>query len=381
MAVAILPLISIGVLAPLLIDDLKISRTDLGLLVSVASGVSALLSPVAGRIVDRIGDRSALLIVFVAGAASLTCMATAASYAALAAALAIAGFCHAGSNPATNRLISGRVPRGRRGFITGIKQSGETIAIVLAASVLPVTAVWLGWRAAVIVLAGGALAALVAASIGIQGSRRSANVGGALRATPIRPSIYWLSGYSFAMGAAGGAVTTYLPLYAHDIGGLSVAAAGSVMVVAGLVATVCRIVASRWTELRLGVPLALLGLAVLAVLSGVLLIAAPSLGVGAFWWAAALWGASGLTFGSVGMLAVMAESDDSNTGRASGLTVLGFGAGLTSTPPLFGWLVDQGYGYDAGFLVVTGFYAVAVAVMLLGRASFLDVERPRVRRA
>jgi dipeptide/tripeptide permease len=182
------------------------------------------------------------------------------------------------------------------------------------------------------------------------------------------------------MGAAGGAVTTYLPLYAHDVGDLSVAAAGSVMVVAGLIATFCRIVATRWTEVRFGAPLALLALAALGVISGGLLIAAPSLGVGAFWSAAAVWGASGLTFGSVGMLAVMAESDDSNTGRASGLTVFGFAVGLTATPPLFGWLVDQGYGYDAGFALVTVFYAVAVGVMLLGRGTFHDFDRRRARR-
>jgi predicted MFS family arabinose efflux permease len=375
MAVAIMPVVSVGVLAPLLIEELGITRADLGLLVSAASGVSALTSPVAGVVVDRIGDRTALLLVFGAGMVSLTLMATAGDYAAMAVALGVAGLCHAGSNPATNRVISGRVPHGRRGLITGIKQSGETIAIVLAAGVLPVTAIWLGWRAALALLAAAALAALVAAAVSIHGSRRTAERAASGARSAIRTSIYWLSAYSFAMGAAGGAVTTYLPLYAHDSGGMGVALAGGVMVLAGVVATVARVAASRWTEARIGAPHALLLLALLAVVAGLMLIAAPWVGTAAYWWAAALWGASGLTFGSVGMLAVMAESDGSNTGWASGLTVFGFGIGLTLTPPLFGAVVDQGYGYDAAFALVTAFYVLAVGIMVLGRGTFRDGRR------
>jgi hypothetical protein len=40
------------------------------LLVSLASGASALTSPAAGGVVDRIGDRTALLVVFGFGATS-----------------------------------------------------------------------------------------------------------------------------------------------------------------------------------------------------------------------------------------------------------------------------------------------------------------------
>jgi predicted MFS family arabinose efflux permease len=374
MAVAILPVISVGVLAPLLIDDLEITRADLGLLVSFASGTSALASPAAGGVVDRIGDRTALLIVFAIGAVSLALMATAPAYAAMGVALGFAGLCHAGSNPATNRVIGGRVPLGQRGVITGIKQSGETVAIVIAAGLLPAIAIWLGWRVALALLAGGAVAALVAAAMSIHGSRRPIEAPTRETRSRIRPSIYWLGAYSFAMGAASGAVTTYLPLYAHDSGGLSVAAAGAVMILAGIVGTAGRIAATSWTETRLGAPLALFVLAVIGVVSGLVLIAAAPLGTSAYWLGAALWGASGLTFGSVGMLAVMAESDDSNTGRASGLAVFGFGIGLTITPPVFGWLVDLGHGYGTGFALVTCFYALAAGIMILGRPTFRDAN-------
>jgi predicted MFS family arabinose efflux permease len=372
MAVAILPVISVGVLAPILIDELAITRVDIGLLVSAASGVSAVASPAAGSVVDRVGDRTALLAVFGAGAISLTLMAAAADYAAMALALVVAGVCHAGSNPATNRVISGRVPLGRRGIITGVKQSGETVAIVMAAALLPGVAIWLGWRTALALLAAGALLALLTAAWSIHGSHRPVRRSPSLGSERLRPAIYWLSAYSFAMGAASGAVTAYLPLYAHDSGGFSVAAAGGVMVLAGVVGTVGRIAATRWTETRLGAPLALVVLAALGVVSGVLLIVAPAVGASTYWLAAAIWGASGLTFGSVGMLAVMAEADGWSIGRASGLAVFGFGVGLTITPPIFGWLVDLGHGYGAGFGLVTAFYVLAVGIMVLGRSSFRD---------
>jgi cyanate permease len=117
-------------------------------------------------------------------------------------------------------------------------------------------------------------------------------------------------------------------------------------------------------------------LAVTAVGSGVLLVAAPEIGVSAFWAAAALWGASGLAFGAVAMLAVMAESDPTNTGRASGLNVFYFGVGFTITPPLFGLLVDRSHDYGLGFALITAIYAIAAIQILLGRDSFRPLVRP-----
>jgi hypothetical protein len=88
------------------------------------------------------------------------------------------------------------------------------------------------------------------------------------------------------------------------------------------------------------------------------------------WLGAAGWGASGLGFGSVCMLAVMVESDAAGIGRASGLVVLGFGAGSTIAPPLFGLLVDHGPGYGAGLALVAAAYVAAGLLMAAGRPHF-----------
>jgi predicted MFS family arabinose efflux permease len=374
MALGILPMVSIGVLAPFLIDDLDISRADVGLLVLVVAWVSAVLSPVAGALIDRIGDRRAVLAVLATGALSLALMAASATFTAMAAALAVAGLCRAGCNPATNRLITDRFPRGRRGFVTGVKQSGETVAIVLVASALPAAAVLWGWREALLSI--GILAGLVllAGAATIQGSAGAGHSPTSGAAGPVRGSIARLNYYNVMMGAGTGAITAYLPLYAHEDGGLSAAAAGSVMVAAGGVGGVARLISSRWSELRWGYPDSMAGLAAVAAFACSLMLLAPQIGPAAFWAAAGVWGIGGLGFGAVSMLAVMAESDQARTGRASGLVVLWFSLGFGLAPPLVGWSVEQTDAYEPAIALIAALYLIAAMLMVSSRAMFRPVE-------
>ncbi len=374
MALGILPMVAIGVLAPFLIDDLEISRADVGLLVSVTAGVSAVLSPLAGGLIDRIGDRGALLAVLGCGGISLALMAAASTFAAMAFALALAGLCRAGANPATNRLIADRIPRGRRGWVTGIKQSGETVAIVVAAGALPAAAVLWGWRGALLALGFVAALTLLAGALSIQGSLRAERPSPGAGAGPVRASIHRLNAYNLVMGAGTGAITAYLPLYAHEDGGLSAAAAGSVMVAAGGVGGIARLVSSRWSESHWGYPDSMAGLAVVAALACGILLAAPHLGPAAFWVAAAIWGVGGLGFGAVSMLAVMAEADEARTGRASGLVVLWFSLGFSLAPPLFGWSVELTDAYEPAIVLIAALYVVAAAIMVASRATFRPVS-------
>jgi predicted MFS family arabinose efflux permease len=374
MGLAVLPSVAIGVLAPFLIADLDMSRAGIGLLAALTSGVAAALSPAAGVLADRLADRTALLGVVGTGIAGLAAMAAAWSSATMAVAMVVAGLCRAGSNPATNRTITGRVPHGRRGWVTGIKQSGETVAFVVASAVLPAVALAWGWRSALLLLAALACLAPAAVAAGIRAGRVPERRVRSRRRAPLRSSIHWLAAYSVAMGAGAGCVTTYLPLYAHEIGGLTVTGAGAVVTVAGVVATVTRVAWSRLAESRLTAPAALLGLAALALLSTGLLLLVDRGADAMLWVGAAGGGASGLGFGSVCMLAVMAESDEAAIGRASGLVVLGFGAGNTLAPPLFGGLVGDGQGYGAALALVAFSYAAAVLVMAAGRPHFRSMR-------
>lgn len=370
MALGVLPMFSIGVLAPFLIEDLEISRATLGVLVSITAGVSAVLSPIAGDLIDRIGDRGALLAVLGTGAASLALMAAAATAGAMALALALAGLCRAGANPATNRLISERLPAGRRGWITGVKQTGETVAIVLIASALPAVALLLGWRTALLIVALAAALTLVAATVAIRGSHHPRREPPTQTERRMPRSIWVLNAYNLLMGAGTGAVAAYLPLYAHQEGGLSVAAAGATLIATGVVGGASRLVSSHWSETRWGYPDSLAALAAVAVASCVVLIAAPSIGAAAFWVGAGIWGLGGLGFGAVSMLAVMAEAHDASTGRASGLVVLWFSLGFTVAAPAFGWIVDRADSYAPGFMLLAALYVAAAVTMVIARGTF-----------
>ena len=176
MALGILPMVSIGILAPFLIDDLDISRTDLGVLVAVVAGVSALLSPVAGAIVDRIGDRGALLVVLGTGALSLALMAAAMTFVAMSLALVIAGL-------ARRRRQSRHEPPDqssgcRAGAGDGSRASSSRARRSRSCSpprTLPAAAGLWGWRAPLLVLAAAAGATLLGATFAIEGTHRAAH--------------------------------------------------------------------------------------------------------------------------------------------------------------------------------------------------------------
>ena len=113
-----------SVMAAELMAAFDISRAQVGLLVTAFGVVGGLLSPLLGRVTDRIGAVAATRGVLLAGALAMTAVALAPSYPVLVAAALGTGFANGWSNPATNLLIVDNVAPGQRGVVTGIKQSG-----------------------------------------------------------------------------------------------------------------------------------------------------------------------------------------------------------------------------------------------------------------
>src|SRR5205814_10709171 len=140
---------ALGALGPFITDDLGISRTALGSLTTVMYGVGAVLSPVAGPLVDRFGGRRSLVVSFACGALGVGVAAAAGRhYSGLVAGAAVFGISVAFGNPATNQLAAGMVRAGRHGIVTGVKQSGVQVGAFLAGLVLPGVAGAAGWRPA-----------------------------------------------------------------------------------------------------------------------------------------------------------------------------------------------------------------------------------------
>jgi predicted MFS family arabinose efflux permease len=368
MAVAVFPSLALSVLATFLFDDLGITRTQLGIAVASVSAVAAATSIWLGGIADRQGGRLALLAVFVLAALAIGGYAAAPTYLALLGATILGGLCQGVSNPASNRLVIENFPPRRRGLITGIKQAGEMVALVLCGALLPVGALALGWRGALALAALVPVIAIFLLLLVMPAGRGSEHPAAEPRpAEPMSSQVRWLAAHALLMGVSGGAISAYLPLYANESVGLSVIAAGQVVALIGVVAIIGRVLWGHFAGRSESSIDPLIAISVLAAGGAIAMGAASWFGPGMLLAGAIVWGASQLSYGSVSMLAAMNASTHQNAGRASGVVLVGFSLGLMLGPPLFGWSVDLTGTYAPGFVGVVADLGSATTLVLLWR--------------
>lgn len=364
MATSTFPIIVASVLAAQLIDEFEISRAQVGFLVTASGLVGALVSPLFGRITDKLGAVRSVVGTLAGGGLTLAALALSPTYLLLVVAAVLTGIPNGWGNPSTNALIVDNVPPGERGVITGIKQSGVQIGTFLGGLLLPIFALWWNWRAAVLAF----LAMPIAGLIGMIGRRDHEHrvLASASEGVPLPVSVRWVAGYGFISGLASSAIIGFLPLFANEDLGWTETAAGSMIALMGLTGIVARVVWPRLAERSLGHGRTLRILAVLSTVSAVLLALASVDLVGG--WvlpiAVLLLGAGAVAWNAVGMLAVMDFSPEGAVGRGTGLVLLGFLSGLAVGPPLMGLSVDELGSYMPGW-VVTG-----VLMVLSGLIAF-----------
>jgi MFS family permease len=368
MGVATFTPASLGILATFIIDDLSISRAQLGIALGLANVASAVLSPIAGRITDRIGGKKALVALFVTAGVTYLILGTAVAYAMLLVGALAGAFSQATANPATNKLIAEDVPAGKRGVITGVKQSGVQAGIFLGGLTVPTLAITLGWRGAYLIVA---LIPLVFAAIAawvIPTAPKATAEHRTRSRDPLPSAIWWLTGFGFLMGFSG-AVTFLVPLFAEEALGLSPVVGGVAAAVIAFVAIPGRILWSRYAE-RSGAFRGSLGaMAVLSIAAAGVFYLSGAAAAWLLWPAAVLIALGSSSWNSVGMVAVMVEAGVAATGRASGFVLFGFLAGLGIAPPIFGAIIDRTGSYDLLWLLSAISAAGAVAVIAAWQRS------------
>ena len=144
MAVSAYTQFALGVLAPLITADLGLTRTQLGSLTTAIFLIGGVGAPLAGPLVDVLGGRRVLAMIFVAGALAWLGIAAAPTYLWMLAAVSLAGFVRGASNPVGNQLIVLHVPPGRRGLIMGISKSGAQIGAFVVGVTVPTAALLFG---------------------------------------------------------------------------------------------------------------------------------------------------------------------------------------------------------------------------------------------
>ena len=369
----------IGALAPFIAEDLDLSRAAVGALTSALFASAALLSPVAGPLVDRLGSTTMLLVLFAGVVASAAGMAVAVALPGLLVAVALGGVGLAVMNPVTNLLIARRVPAGRQGTLTGLKQAGVFVGSAAVGLLVPAAAAQVGWRAVLAVVALILVAVGVAATLAASGRRPAVRPPARAPALPPPAEVRlgWLTAYALTMGAAVSAFGAFLVLYAVDAVGLSAARAGAVLGLGSVVGVAARIAWGRAAERVASIAAALALLAGLSAVAQGLIWAAPA-------WPALLWvgtvlyGASATAWNAVTMLAVIRGVPAGRTGQASGTVQAGFFVGFIAAPVAFGALVDATGGYDVSWAATTGLFALAT--LLAGawwRGERAGSDRPR----
>jgi predicted MFS family arabinose efflux permease len=360
---------AIGILATFIVDDLEITRTTLGWIVATNVILAAVLSPIAGRATDFVGGRSAAAIVFISSAVAFVAFGTAPALWVMFAASTIAAIAQSTGNPATNLLIRTNLPEGRRGFATGIKQSGVQAAATGAGLILPSAAIAMGWGTAMALVALLPILGFVLVLWVVPRSQRGVRINRTERVR-LPTSVRWLAAYGLVFGFAG-AVSFYVPLYVEESIGLDPRVGGLVAAVIGATAFVSRIAWARFAEHTHQYLQPLFVMALGAIGAAILMASGTSVPL-LIWPGAVAIGATSSAWNSVGMLAVINKTGAA-TGRSSGFVVFGFLVGLGIGPPLYGATIDATGGYTAMWMISLAASGVGALIIALWRRTSGDV--------
>lgn len=224
----------IPALTPLIKEELKLSRTQVGILTSVLNVGTAAAGIPTGKAVDRLGERVIIGYGAIAGGAIIFGINWVWSFAMLLPLLLVTGFVNATSTPAGGKAVAGWFAGKERGVAMGFRQMGIPVGGAIAAFTLPPLALRYGWRLA-FVFAGAAaiLIGLVALRLyeeppGPKAPLQTlASVGpGSLLK---RKEFVSLLCYVFIMSGAQWCYLTYLELYLTETLALSITPAASLL--------------------------------------------------------------------------------------------------------------------------------------------------------
>ncbi|NCF83056.1 MAG: MFS transporter, partial [Proteobacteria bacterium] len=132
--VGTLPIVSVMAMAPVIQQDLGLSVTQVGLLVSGYYMAQTIGAVPAGGLADRIGVGSALLVAHGLLIAGALIFSQANAFAGAVAGTIVMGFGYSIVNPSTAKGILTLFSARRRATAMGVKQTGVPIGGVLAAA-------------------------------------------------------------------------------------------------------------------------------------------------------------------------------------------------------------------------------------------------------
>lgn len=344
--------------------DLGFSAARLGLATSAYFGIGALISPYAGRLVQRHSATFGLRVgsLFVVAACALSAVTPV--WWLLPVATALCGISNSFMQVGSNIVLVKVARFERQGMSFGAKQGAIPLASMVAGVLLPIIGIAVGWRVTFVMAAVLAIVAYAVAPPVPEETRSPAPPAVTGSGRIPRPLLFLAIGGACG-GAAGNAVSLFMvPSAVHE--GISEAAAGTILAVCSALVVGIR-VGSGWLadrsqsnghrEMAWLLGLGVVGCAALAVVSTPLLfvIAMPLAMAGA-------WGWPGLVYFTV------TSTNPTNPARASGVVLGGNLTGTLLGPLTVGLLAEREL-YPAAWVFCAVLSAAAMTAMILsGRA-------------
>jgi nitrate/nitrite transporter NarK len=373
-------LFGLGALAPIVRAALDLSREQVGYVSGLCAVGAACASIPTGWLADRVGVRWLLIAGQVLSGLALVLLLLLPTYGALLLGMLLVGVSHGAITVLTTIALAAWFPRERLATVMGAKFTALSGAGGVAGMVLPPLALWLGWRQTFSVVGGLLMASAVGALLGYRDRRQAPptapQVASARQRLWRNQRFWYLAMAGFVFGAAFYTFPAYLPLYLYERLGYSPIRAGSLLALAYGTAMASRLLygwmSDRWFK---GERLVLLrGMAAMATSALlVLVLLSPGTPVPILVVSIFLFGASGLSMGSLYQTLAVELAGRDTQGFAAGLAATLFQVGGTAISPMFGYLVDVTGAYTASWgLLALG---LLLSIRLLGWVRLSPVLR------
>lgn len=370
--------ISVPPLSPFILDELHLSNTEIGLLVSAAALGYSLFQVPAGWLIDRVGIRRMLFAGTFAAGAVIVAMYFVQNLQDAAIILFLGGL-GCGCFPAVaTKAILQWFPVNERGTVIGLHQTSITVAGIITAILLPLLAVSFGWRFGFLAVGGISMAAAVIASIfykdapdtlAIKNPKESGPTNWKLiREVLLDRNILLVSVSCIGFMAVDYSLTTYLIIFLKDSVGLTVTVAGVFLALTNVGGVFGKLFFGTLSDRVLGgsrrKPLLVAG-GITLVMTIVMQVIAP----GASYWVIALafavFGFAAIGWGGLNLILVSEFSRKEYMGLAMGYSLMILMIGNIVGPPVFGYIIDSTGSYSLAWWFLTGCAIASLFFMAL----------------
>lgn len=365
---------------PVLQAELRLSVTELGLLLAAINVTTVLAQPPIGVLVDRYGPGLILILGQTAMALGIGLAGLGSSLLTFLPLMILAGLGNAVYHPADYAILSARVSPGRTARAFSIHTFGGYLGFAAAPVVMVALTQLMGWRAALLVIgaAGLAMAGVLAAArrelAATTATRPGAAAGGGTLRLLTSPPV--LAGFLFFLllalghaGISGFSVVALSALYGLDL------AAANVPITLFLAVSAAGVLAGGWIADRLGrhgLVVAVCSTVVALMAGTVALVELPSPIL------ALLFALGGLANGIIAPsrdMMIRAITPPGASGRVFGVVMVGFNVGGLVAPPLYGLAVD--HASPAAVFAIVALVSLATALTVLGgRAAGAGLTPP-----